>query len=122
MRVRTEAGRTLRAPERARAGLMPRKISRREVLKTALASPIVLATAAAVRGQSPNFARLRGSVVAADGTTPKHVQLVRRWRGPLCTSHLVNRGKQSVQIKEVVLLDIPLTASRETRLYGEGFQ
>jgi alpha-galactosidase len=101
--------------------------TRREVLKAALASPIVAAFSHFAPAQNnPNqvsqLAMAPGKVVALDGSTAKQVELVRRWRGSLCNSRLINHGHKSVRIKEVVLFDIPLTQSPATKLYGEGFQ
>ncbi len=102
--------------------------TRREVLKAALASPIVAAASQLVLAQDKSvqpgpLARAPGKVVAVDGSdAAKQVQLVRQWRGSLCNSRLINRGRRPVRIKEVVLFDIPLTHPPETKLYGEGFQ
>ncbi len=106
---------------------MSEGITRREVLKAALASPIVAAASHFAQTQNkPNqvsqLARAPGRVVAFDDTNAKQVQLVRRWRGSLCNSRLTNHGRKSVRVKEAVLFDIPLTLSPGTKLYGEGFQ
>ena len=102
--------------------------TRREVLKAALASPIVAAASQLVQAESKSdqvnlLVKALGRVVAVDGPdAAKQVQLIRRWRGPLCNSQLINRGRRPVRIKEVILFDIPLTHPPETKLYGEGFQ
>ncbi len=106
---------------------MAEGITRREVLKAALASPIVAAVSHFAQAQNnPNqvsqLASSPGKVVTLDGSPAKQVELVRRWRGSLCHSRLINHGSKSVRIKEVVLFDIPLTQSPTTKLYGEGFQ
>src|SRR5438094_8834 len=62
------------------------------------------------------------AVIAADGkAAPPEVKVAREWTGPLCKAKLVNDGKTPIQIKEVVLLDIPHALHPETHLYGEGF-
>jgi alpha-galactosidase len=105
--------------------------TRREVLKAALASPIVAATSIFVRGQSlktnqfdPRVtARASGKVVASDNSpAARQVELVRRWRGALCNSRIINHGRKPIRIKEVILFDIPLPHAPGTKLYGEGFQ
>ena len=103
-------------------------ITRREVLKAALASPIVAAASHLAHGQTESnqfdqIAKALGKVVAiGNAPTSEQVQLVRRWRGPVCSSRVINHGRKSVRVKEVILFDIPLTQSPATRLYGEGFQ
>ena len=106
---------------------MSEGITRREVLRAALASPIVAAASHFAQAQNnPNqvnqLTRAPGRVVGLDGAHAKQVQLVRRWRGSFCSSRIVNHGSKPVRVKEVVLFDIPLANPRETKLYGEGFQ
>src|SRR5258707_6821743 len=102
--------------------------TRREVLKAALASPIVaavsqLAPAQDTPAQPGQLRNAAGRVViAGDPDAAKQVQLVRRWRGSLCNSRLINRGHRPVRIKEVILFDIPISHPPQTKLYGEGFQ
>ncbi len=102
--------------------------TRREVLKAALASPIVAAVFqfAPAQDNPAQPGQLRtaaGRVVIADDLdAAKQVQLVRRWRGSLCNSRLINRGHRPVRIKEVILFDIPISHPPQTKLYGEGFQ
>jgi hypothetical protein len=50
------------------------------------------------------------------------VRLVREWKGPLCRTQVVNRGKKPVRLKEVVLFRVPLPLPGETGFYGEGAQ
>lgn len=102
--------------------------TRREVLKAALASPFVAAVSqlalAQNRSDQPGeLAKSAGRVVVdGDPDAAKKVQLIRRWRGSLCNSRVINRGHRPVRIKEVILFDIPLRHPPETKLYGEGFQ
>ena len=100
-------------------------ITRREMLGLALASPLL------ARPQNRESKSLdRQSLVASEGRVVltgglpagKEVQLLRSWNGPLCRSRIVNRSRQSVRVKEVVLFDLKLTLPPATRLYGEGFQ
>jgi alpha-galactosidase len=108
-----------------------RKITRREILRLGLALPGYAAIPGVLSGQDqqPNsldriaFANASSAVVPVDDiATIKQVKLIRQWTGPLLRSRLINRGKQAVRIKEVVLFDLPLTLPSSTRLYGEGFQ
>jgi len=107
---------------------MSEGFTRREVLKAALASPIVAAVArfAPAQTRSNQLSQLPTSpgrvIVAGDPNAAKQVQLVRTWRGSLCHARLINRGRRPVPIKEVILFDIPLKHPPETKLYGEGFQ
>src|SRR5437868_3708444 len=50
------------------------------------------------------------------------IELVRAWDKDCCKFSVVNRGKQSVRIKEVVLCDTVHNLPAETHLYGESFQ
>ena len=63
-----------------------------------------------------------GYVIGMDGSRSNTVALEREWNGPFCRSRIVNRGRAPVRVKEVVLLDSPITFAPETALYGEGFQ
>src|SRR6266404_3458186 len=107
------------------------KMTRREMLNLALASPL-LATVPNVglaqRGKSRGLdLRLLMNapsevVPVADTSGVKQVKLVRQWHGPLCRSRLINNGRQPVRVKEVVLFDLALPLPPATGLYGEGFQ
>jgi alpha-galactosidase len=111
-----------------------RKITRREVLNLALTSPLIAAMpgigmkqAGAHAGKSEgldrrSFAVAPSAVVPAGDDDVKQVQLVRQWRGPLCRTRLINRGKGPARIKEAVLFDLKLDLPPTTSLYGEGFQ
>jgi alpha-galactosidase len=100
------------------------RITRREVLNLALASPI-LAAVPRQRSQGfslQDFLSAPGRVVTAGGEDMKDLALDRKWRGSLCTPRLVNHGKIGVRVKEVVLFEVKLNLPSESRLYGEGFQ
>ena len=106
-------------------------ITRREVLKAALASPIVAAAATFSRSQNVTsdrpaqwyVSRSPAKVVSEDGApAPKHVRLRRRWQGKVCQSQLTNYGSKSIRVKEVILFDYSFSLPTTTRIYGEGFQ
>src|SRR5215475_12743791 len=106
------------------------KLTRREILNLALASPLLAAMPDAGQAQAgkPKSLDLRSFVDAPSAVTPveaddiKQVELVRQWRGPLCRARLINRGKAPARIKEVTLFDLKLDLPPATTLYGEGFQ
>src|SRR5262247_3132351 len=106
------------------------KLSRREILNLALASPLLAAMPDAGRGQAGKTKSLdlRSFVDAPSAVTPagaddiKQVELVRQWRGPLCRARLINRGATPARVKEVTLFDLGLDLPPTTTLYGEGFQ
>ena len=107
------------------------RITRREILELALASPLL--TVAAVSGplgddrpkglNQQSFLNASSRIVpAGEPSETRQLRLSREWRGPLCRSRLMNRGPKSVRVKEVVLFDLALPLPPETALYGEGFQ
>src|SRR5215475_406889 len=106
------------------------KITRREILNLALASPLLAAMPDAGQAQAGKTKSLdlRSFVDAPNAVTPvgaddiKQVELIRQWRGPLCRARLINRGKAPARIKEVALFDIKFDLPPTTKLYGEGFQ
>src|SRR5262245_61209668 len=106
------------------------KITRREVLNLALASPLIAAMPDIGRSQAGRSKSLdrqsfnhAPSAVTPVGTDDiQQVEVVRQWRGPLCRARLINRGKTPARIKEVTLFDLKLELPSATTLYGEGFQ
>src|SRR5262245_24379673 len=105
------------------------KLTRREILNLALASPLIAAMPDVGQAQGGTKSLDRqalvnapspGAPVGADDI--KQVELVRQWRGPLCRARLINRGKTPARIKEVTLFDLKLDLPATTTLYGEGFQ
>src|SRR5262245_5176739 len=107
------------------------EFSRREILRLALASPL-LAVASGIRAAQPPettqlnrqaFVNAPSRVVpVSDSPAIKQVELIRQWQGLFCRAQLINRGRESVRIKGVVLFDVALSLPAETQLYGEGFQ
>lgn len=89
-------------------------ISRRAFLGAAAAASLLR------RDGPPSSAP--GRVVGADGARVPDVELVREWNGAICRSRIVNRGRASARIKEVILGEFPLGLPPNTSLYGEGFQ
>ena len=111
-----------------------KRLSRREILSIAVASPLLAAIAdiepaqAIAQPRKPkafgrqSFIYAPSKVVPAGNVSAKHLKLVKSWKGLVCQSRLVNMGKETVAVKEVVLFDLLLPLSPQTRLYGEGFQ
>jgi len=98
---------------------VPEGRSRREVLKLALGAPLLAGFAKARTFDRAAVAASPGRVV---GEASEAVELLREWRGAFCRSRLVNGGRRSARIREVVLFDVPHGLPPETALYGEGFQ
>ena len=83
----------------------------------ALVSPFAAAWPRLVQAQ--DIRNSRSYVVGADVS---RVKVERQWKAAVCQSQLINQGRESVRIKEVVLFDLKLSWPESTRLYGEGFQ
>ncbi len=64
-----------------------------------------------------NLERVRAYVPGEDS-----LEVQRTWESGFCRSKVVNRGKQAVRVKEVVLFDLKHDMPGDTRLYGESFQ
>src|SRR5262249_40841672 len=71
---------------------------------------------------APSLRDAPGYVVGNDGSRVGLVDLAREWDGDFCRSRIVNRGRTTVRIKEVVLFDARMRMPPQTSLYGEGFQ
>ena len=106
------------------------KITRRDILRLALVSPL-MAAAGKSFAQGGKVSRLNRQVFVnapskvvpvSDASDISQVKLIRQWQGPLCRSRLVNRGREAVRLKEILLFDISHALPPETRVYGEGFQ
>ena len=106
-----------------------RKITRRELLRLAAATPL-LASFPGISTRGAGGLDLRSFINAPSAVIPtddsrnvKQVKLVRDWKNRFCNSRLINQGKDPVRIKEVVLFDLSLSSLPQTsNLYGEGFQ
>jgi alpha-galactosidase len=106
------------------------KLTRREILSLALASPLLATMPDGGQAQPVKTKRLDrqsfinapSAVAPAGADDVKQVELIRQWRGPICRSRLINRGKAPARIKEVTLFDLKLDLPPTTGLYGEGFQ
>src|SRR5438477_5510551 len=102
---------------------MSNGITRRELLGVALVSPLAAAWSSAARARDASVNGLDSQTVAGldrravinapgrvvgvgDDAGASKVKLVREWHGPVCRSRVVNRGRASVRLKEVVLFDI----------------
>lgn len=107
-----------------------KKMTRREMLNLALASPLAALPNVTLtqRGMSSDLdlrslMNARSAVVPLDDSAiVKQVKLVREWKGQLCRSRLINQGREPARVKEVVLFDLTLSLAPATGLYGEGFQ
>ncbi|HZQ92444.1 MAG TPA: glycoside hydrolase family 36 protein [Terriglobales bacterium] len=79
--------------------------------------------AALAPGFGAAFRADQGKVVPLDAAANvDKIVLVRRWRGDVLTSQVVNRSKQPVRIREIVLASAQHGMPAEARLYGESFQ
>src|SRR5688572_18537741 len=106
-----------------------KKLSRREILSLAVASPLLAAIADIEPAQADaqprqakgfgrqSFIYAPSKVVAVGDASAKQLKLVKNWKGLVCQSRLVNTGKDAVAVKEVVLFDLVLPLSPQTRLY-----
>ena len=105
-----------------------RGMNRRQVLSLALASPVMpfiraLREPALAQLNRDSLADSPGTVIPVPGQAgADEVKLIRNWSGGICRSRLINKGKSSIGVKEVVLFDVPLQLPATTALYGEGFQ
>src|SRR5947209_6998722 len=103
--------------------LMSNGITRRELLGLALVSPLAAACSSVARARDASVNGLDSQTVAGldrravinapgrvvgvgDDAGAAQVKLIREWRGPVCRSRMVNRGRAGVRLKEVVLFDI----------------
>lgn len=97
-------------------------ISRRQILKLALVSPFAAALVQAHDLRSSLLDAPSSVIPLIPGADVSRIKVERRWKGSICYSQVVNRGREPVRIKEVVLFDLKLSLPASTRLYGEGFQ
>src|SRR5436190_3424593 len=109
----------------------PELITRRDLLRLTLVSPLAAAVLPAFSGAQTRVTKLNQRVflespfkiIPSDEARPiDNLRVIREWRGSFCRSRIANTGSQSVKVKEIVLFDIPHSIPDQTRLYGEGFQ
>src|SRR5215475_6467628 len=106
------------------------KLTRREILNLALASPLLAAMPDAGQAQAGktkgldlrSFVDAPSAVIPVGADDIKQVEVVRQWSGPICRSRLINRGRAPARIKEVRLFELKLDLPPTTGIYGEGFQ
>jgi len=100
-------------------------LSRRELLKTAVAVPLMKA----VRGQAadrlptlPDIRKAPCRIVGSEGAA--RLVVTREWDDrDFCRSRISNPTSRAVAVKEIVLFEVSLRTIPETALlYGEGFQ
>ncbi|HEX4565190.1 MAG TPA: hypothetical protein VH138_01115 [Vicinamibacterales bacterium] len=100
----------------------PADLSRRELLKTALAIPMLRAfdRQGPPRAALTDIAKARAYAVAEGSTAG--LTIARDWQGNRCRSRLINQGSQTIRVREVVLFDLNLDFPASTPIYGESFQ
>jgi len=101
------------------------QLTRRDVLRLALASPTLVARGFSLATPSLDRASLvasPGLVVAAEGNRADGIELVREWKGRFCHSRVVSHRRDAIRVKEIVLFEVPLALPLSTAIYGEGFQ
>src|SRR5262245_52877669 len=94
------------------------QLTRRDVLRLALASPTLVAgrlraigASASLATPSLDRASLVSSpslVVAAEGNRADGIELVRDWKGRFCRSRVVSHRRDAIRVKEIVLFEVPL--------------
>jgi alpha-galactosidase len=104
-------------------------VTRREVLHLAIAAPLLsltpkdaLAQAEAPAGLTLDMIAMSPVRVVFEAPGVDRIRVTRTWDGSLCRTKVVNSGRETVRIKEIVLFDVTHTLPPETHLYGEGFQ
>jgi alpha-galactosidase len=98
-------------------------LSRRELLKTAVAVPLLsaLGRPPQPRRGADDIAASRFYPVAVD-STDGGLTVGRDWHGDTCRSRVVNTSKAPIRVREVVLADVDLGMPASTGVYGESFQ
>src|SRR5688572_20935861 len=92
------------------------KISRRDILRLTLISPLAVAVFPVVHhARTGNVSRLDkqvfinapAKIVPVDPAQEiDKLKLDRQWKGDLCRTSIVNTGTKAVPIKEIVLFDV----------------
>src|SRR4051794_39884853 len=101
------------------------KITRRTLLRLALASPLATAILPAVNfGQIARvkqlnkqfFLNAQSKIVPVDENQDVlKLKLIRQWEGAICRSVLTNNGQNPVRVKEIILFDLAHDLPPETR-------
>jgi len=101
----------------------PTDLSRRELLKAAVAMPLLTAAGRPLqpRRTLDDIANSRFYPVAL-APNDGGLTVGREWHGDTCRSRLVNTSKAPIQVREVVLADVDLGLPASTAVYGESFQ
>ncbi len=91
---------------------------------SALAASALKFSARNNKGLSGRVRSSHGHVIAVDPSAPGlgDLKLLSPWHGDFCQPKLVNCGKHSVRIREVVLFSLRHDLPGSARLYGESFQ
>lgn len=101
-------------------------MDRRDFLLTSAAAaslPLLGFHSASTSPWSPVPQKAQGRVSPVDPRASiSSLELHRAWHGPVCHSSLHNGGRQPVQVREIVLLDLRHSFSGATEIYGESFQ
>jgi alpha-galactosidase len=100
-------------------------LSRRELLKTAVAVPLLNAVGRQPADRLPTLPDIRKApyrVVGSEGAA--NLVVTREWSDRnVCRSRISNPTSRAVAVKEIVLFEISLsTTPANSLLYGEGFQ
>jgi alpha-galactosidase len=103
------------------------ELTRRALLRMAAATPLAsFFEQEEIRwvshGVFDAFASAPWRAVGMDGEALQGVSLARTWKGPVCHSVISNTAGVPLRIRHVVLFDVGHSMSRDTPLYGEGFQ
>src|SRR2546423_3371270 len=110
---------------------MSNGITRRELLGLALVSPLAAAWPSVARARDALVKGLDRRAVAGapgrgvgegDDAGASKGKVVREWRGPVCRSRVVNRGRAGGRLKEGVLFAIAHRLPPQTKLYRGGLQ
>ena len=96
---------------------------------------ILTSGAAAAAALRPDFAFARESDFATrfrravsrpiplePGASTENVQVLREWHADVCSIRIINRGRQAVRLREVVVAELEHGFPSDTGLYGESFQ
>src|SRR5689334_1965554 len=103
----------------------PNSLSRRELLGTAIAAPLLKVFGQRGTAQLPTLPDIRNApyrVVGGPGA--ERLRVTHDWGDPnTCKSRIHNPTDTAVAVKEIVLFELSLRLEPETALvYGEGFQ